>query len=484
MGDPSTDPRAAWLLAAQPGEVGALASAFHTVASQAQSAAAALRGARGDATWTGQAADAFRTQLGKLPGDLDNVQRSYQEVAGALDTYEGQLGPIRSQFQQVISQIEGVQGSLTSAQGQLTSAQGNLTTATNAPHAKLTSPAVVDAHTAVQSAGAQVGRLQGELTGLEGRGYGLLDEFDTVRGRARSTVSGAAGIAPSESWLAGALSAVGNFLVGVGEGIGKSVWDLISGHAIENFIEHPGWASLGELVKDIAVTASIVAMIAAPFAAPELLEADGAVLSEDALLEGAEAGAEAGAEGAEEGAESGMTSGEFLRGVVKYSGRVSTGGTIAGTGTDAAQGHWGAVGVDAAFLIAPNALSLPKSFDAIQGPGDSFSNALQIGDRGAERSASDFTQIQDYKILQEMGIEDAKGLAFPHGEPPPSLRNLDLNNPAAVRAAVDQTLQTANRASATALHLGRPVANLFDNLVSDPVQDGIKHHYHLEPTGG
>jgi hypothetical protein len=470
MGDPSTDPRAAWLLAAQPGEVGALAGAFHRVAWQAQSTSAALRGAHGDATWTGQAADAFRTQLGKLPGDLDKVQSSYQEVASALDTYEGQLGPIKSQFQQVVSQIEGVQGSLASAQGQLTTAQGNLTTATNAPHAKPTTPAVVDAHNAVQSAGAQVGRLQGELTGLEGRGYGLLDEFDTARGRARSTVSGAAGIAPSESWLAGALSAVGNFLVGVGEGIGKSVWDLISGHAIENFIEHPGWASLGELVKDIAVTASLVALVVAPFAAPELLEADSAVLSEDALAAGTETAGEEGT----------MAAGQVLRGVVDYSGKVSTYATVAGTGTDAAQGHWGAVGVDVAFLAAPSAIS--RSVGASSG--DAFSDALKIGEGTAARSADAFTRVQDYKILQEMGIGDAKGLAFPKGEAPPSLSNVDLNNPAAVRAAVDQTLQTANKQAATALHIGRPVANLFDNLVSDPTQEGIKHHFHLEPSGG
>jgi hypothetical protein len=470
MGDPRSDPRAAWLLAAEPSEVGALAGAFQRVASQAQSTSAALRGAHGDATWTGQAADAFRTQLGQLPGDLDKVERSYQEVGSALDAYEGQLGPIKSQFQQVISQIEAAQGSLTSAQGQLTTAQGSLSTATSAPHAKPTSPAVVSAHSAVQTASAQVGRLQGELSGLESRGFGLLDEFDTARGRARSAVSGAAGIAPSESWLAGALSAVGNFVVGVAEGIGKSVWDLISGHAIENFIEHPGWASLGELVKDIAVTASLVALVVAPFAAPEVLEADSAVLSEDALAAGTETAGEA----------ESMTAGTVARSVVNYSGKISTDATIAGTGTDAMQGHWGAVGVDVAFLAAPGAVS--KSFGASSG--DAVSNALKIGEGTAARSADAFTRMQDFKILDEMGITDAKGLAFRDGVPPPSLRGVDLANPAAVKAATDQALQSANTSAARALHFGRPVANLFDNLASDPAEDGIKHHFHLVPADG
>jgi hypothetical protein len=46
-------------------------------------------------------------------------------------------------------------------------------------------------------------------------------------------------------------------------------------HAIGNVIEHPGsLAAWGELVKDVAVTASIVVMVVDPLAAPELLEAD------------------------------------------------------------------------------------------------------------------------------------------------------------------------------------------------------------------
>src|SRR5580692_10168899 len=104
MANPLSDPRAARLLAASPAEVAALAGAFHRVAGQAQSSAAALRGANGDATWTGGAADAFRKQLGELPSDLDSVQHSYGDVATALDTYEGQLGPIRSQFQSLATQ--------------------------------------------------------------------------------------------------------------------------------------------------------------------------------------------------------------------------------------------------------------------------------------------------------------------------------------------------------------------------------------------
>ena len=115
----------------------------------------------------------------------------------------------------------------------------------------------------------------------------LLDEFDTVRGHARSAVSNAAGIAPSQGWFSGMMHSIGNFVDGVAKGIGKSVWDLVSGKAIINFVEHPSWKTFGELAKDVAVTASLVAMVAAPFAAPELAEADAVAVGADAAVDGA-----------------------------------------------------------------------------------------------------------------------------------------------------------------------------------------------------
>ena len=144
----------------------------------------------------------------------------------------------------------------------------------------------------VQAASGSVGRLQDEVSGLQSRGMSLLDEFDTIRGQARSTVSSAAGIAPSQGWFSSMMHSIGNFVEGVAKGIGKSVWDLVSGKAIINFIEHPSWKTFGELAKDVAVTASLVAMVAAPFAAPELAEADAVAVGADAAVDGAADAAE------------------------------------------------------------------------------------------------------------------------------------------------------------------------------------------------
>jgi hypothetical protein len=293
MGDPLTDPRAQQLLNADLGEIGSLASSFHRVASQAQNSARSLRGAQGDATWTGQAADAFRTQLGSLPGDLDKVQQSYGEVAGGLDSYEGQLGPIKSQFQSLATQLRSAQSSLTTAQGQLSTAKTNLSTASTAKGAKPTSAPVVDAHNAVSTASGAVGRLQGDVSGLEGHGYRLLDEFDTIRGQARSTVSSAAGIAPSQSWLSSCFHAIGNFMSGVGHvfvNIGKGVV-----HAAEDLpsdvwhvMEHPtdlhDWAKLGE---DTATVAGAVALVAAVVVCPADALGFGALADGAEVVEGA-----------------------------------------------------------------------------------------------------------------------------------------------------------------------------------------------------
>ena len=166
MSDPLTDPRATALLAAQPDEVDALGREFRRVATQAETSISGLRGAHGDATWTGAAADAFRTQLGKLPGDLEKVHESYGEAASALSTYAGELGPLKSQFQSLVSQLHSAQSAVTTAQGNLSTAKGNLTSATSAPHAKSSSPAVVNAHNAVSTAGGALTQAQGELSGL------------------------------------------------------------------------------------------------------------------------------------------------------------------------------------------------------------------------------------------------------------------------------------------------------------------------------
>jgi uncharacterized protein YukE len=487
MGDPLSDPRAQKLLSASTGEISSLAGAFRSVGTQAEVAAAGLRGAQNDATWTGSAASAFRAQVGKLPGQLDKVQHSYNEVATALYRYESGLGPVQSQFKSLATQLNSARSSLSTAQGQLTTARSDLTTATSAPHAKPTSPAVVNAHTALNNAATNVGNLQGQVSGLESRGYQLLDEFDTIRGHARSVVSSAAGIAPSQSWLSGALhdlgnamGDVGNWFVGAGKflyGVGKGVVDDIGNlpTAIANVYDHPGdLKAWGTLVKDVAVTASVVAMVAAPFAAPELAEADAAVDGAAALTDGAEGTAEA--------ASTASRFGTAMRGVSNWGGRASTASGLSQSGIDAGQGDWRAAALDVGFAAAPNLGSVPKSFDDIKGFGDLATNAFGIGDKAASSAAEDYTalskaqgSVADYQQFREWGLspQTAQSMAFDNGVPD-VLKGTNLDSAASYSQALAGAQSRMQSTAATAMHIGRPVAGIVDKVAAEPLQEKIK----------
>ena len=54
-----------------------------------------------------------------------------------------------------------------------------------------------------------------------------------------SRISDAGGRAPSHHWWQSAFSAVGNFVKDAAVDIGKSVWNLVSGKTIMDFIRHP-----------------------------------------------------------------------------------------------------------------------------------------------------------------------------------------------------------------------------------------------------
>jgi hypothetical protein len=426
MGDPLTDPRAQELVSAEPGEVSALAVAFRRVAGQAETAAAGLRGAQGDATWTGQAADAFRHQLGKLPGDLDTVQRSYGAVADALGVYESQLGDLQRRFHALADQIIQARQSLSGAQTTLSGATSALHDVTAAPpKSAVQRAAVSSAEGAFNAASGAVTRIQGEISSLEGQAYRLLDEFDSDRGRTRSAVSGAAGVAPHQSWWSSVFHAVENFMEDAAKSIYNHIKDLVP--ALIAFVEHPTLDGFARLVEDIAVTASVIAMIAAPFAAPEIEAADAALAAGEAATEGGEAAvagatAEATTEAATttatatteaatteaatteaatteaattevtttdataatgdatattdaaatgDGAATGESGSGFstartaMRSVSNWGGRVSTVAGATGVGTDVAQGHYGAAALDAAALVAPQVV--PRAMGGLNG---------------------------------------------------------------------------------------------------------------------
>lgn len=270
------DPRASDLLAASPEELDALAGQFQRVAGEARTAIDGLRGAHGDEHWTGAAAAAFRTQLGKLPGDLQGVETSYNETASALRAYARDLGPVKHQFQALAGQLQSTQQKLAGAQSALTSAQGNLSTAKSAPKATSGTPAVKTATTAVHHASNAVGGLQDEISGLNSRGYQLLDEFDTIRRQAVTAVSKAAAVAPQHhsSWFSSVCGAIGDVVKDGGKflaGMGEDVWNAaksLPGDVV-TVAEHPGdWHDWLKFGQDLGTVAGAIGLVAAVVACP------------------------------------------------------------------------------------------------------------------------------------------------------------------------------------------------------------------------
>jgi uncharacterized protein YukE len=436
------------LLASDPDEVAALASAFRTVANQSETAINALQGAHGDLNWTGAAADAFRQQLGKLPGDLAKVHQSYGEVATALDGYGDELGPLRSRFISLQNEFDSLQSSLTTAQGNVTSAQGSLSTAKQAPKATSSTPAVVTAHTAVSNAQGAVNRLQDQISGIEHHASTVLTQFDTARSHAVSTVSSAQGLAPEHHWWQSALAAVGNFMSGVGhvawtlvKQVGKAAEDLPGD--VANVILHPlnlhDWAKLGE---DAGTVAGAVALVAAVVVFP----ADAAGL--DAVVTGVEA--------IGDGAETVGT----VAGLVKTD-------ADAGLAEDG-QGSWKTV----AFDTVGDVVGTVKA----PGLGDAETDAAHLA--GKSKALDQFTDGTESGLSAKaaraaLDPQDSKFLTT-------SLK--DLSNPAKVKYMASSTEASLEKAESLEHKLN--LQNQIGHTVYDKGSEAVKDQVDPEPVGG
>ncbi len=381
MSDLLSDPRARALQSADSGEVASLAGQFRRVASQAETAMTGLQGARNDATWTGHAADLFREKLGKLPGDLQKVAQSYGDAATALSTYANELGPLKSQFSALVPQITSAQTNLITAQSSLGTAQNALTTAQNAKGAKPSDPTVSTAQTTVSNASGAATRAQGTLDGLDGRALHILDEFDHVRGQARSAISTAAAIAPEDhsSWFSSAVSAVGSFVSGAAKfiaGAAVSVWKAAGRlpgdftYLCHHLNDLKAWS---KFAGDLGTVAGAVALVAAVIVCP--LDAAG--------LEGAAA---------------------LFSAVDTGAGAVALGATADKTIWDTSlalhhQGSWKEVAFDAGSLLMSGA-RIP-GLKGAKGAATGLDNTAGALEQYAADRASGLTATQAYSALSD-----------------------------------------------------------------------------------
>jgi cell wall-associated NlpC family hydrolase len=189
--DPLADPRAEDLLAAVPGDVSALATAFHTAAHEAGMTATGLRAARNDGLWSGHAADAFRESIGRVPAELERVRTGYSAVAMALSDYEETLALVQSAFVRVVGEISDIRGQISTAQTTATTAQRGM-----APGHPMSYTDLLAAELAIARAKHTLEGYHAEARRLHTRAFTLLDEFDTARQLCRATVAAAQRTAP------------------------------------------------------------------------------------------------------------------------------------------------------------------------------------------------------------------------------------------------------------------------------------------------
>jgi len=262
-GDPRNDPRANELLSADLGTINRLVIDLREVAGTAQMTAAGLRGARGDATWTGTAATAYRDDLGRFPAQLDMVSASYQEAGDALDNYEGLLSTVQPAFKSICQQYADAQTQLTNQTGHFNKLY-NEVTADEAKDPSHATPLHLD--DAYVKAMYAVDNTQNELSQLSNAGFKLLQEFEDGRSSAKGRVSSASQVPPRPS-SPGAVSQFGNFMAGVGVTIfdglvdaGKGLVNEVAGTitAAENFANHPSLSNFANLAGHVAIDGGII----------------------------------------------------------------------------------------------------------------------------------------------------------------------------------------------------------------------------------
>ncbi len=195
MTDLLSDPRVNDLLLARPAEIATLADYFRRAAEESISTATGLRAAQHDGIWHGEAAEAFRHAIGRMPGRLDSLHAGFRDAGAALSAYEAALNRIQAAFGQVIGAIQSWSAELGPARAAADTARIDLRQLLNRPGIR---SSVILA--AIQDVERAEGRL-GDITDVVGRlhrsAWALLDEFEHQRTACRSQIAVARQLAPA-----------------------------------------------------------------------------------------------------------------------------------------------------------------------------------------------------------------------------------------------------------------------------------------------
>lgn len=267
-----------------PGDPGAL----QTLSSQLRATAGQVADIRGrfagrgtGAHWSGRAAEAFRSSLNELPGELDKLYGSYTVAADAIGAYAGTLAELQGRANWYAGQIEEAAAAQQAAQARSAAAARDLHAARQA-HASATDPvsqssaqrAMEHAGSAIAHANAEHDEALSKVASLHAAAAANHDAFEAAAQTCCSQLDIASHLGIRNS-VVKALEHVGGqvlqTLASPFVWAGKEVykWGDHALHDAETFLHDPSWENLRNVLEDakapleVAGAALLIAGLAA-----------------------------------------------------------------------------------------------------------------------------------------------------------------------------------------------------------------------------
>jgi hypothetical protein len=288
------------------GAVGSIAGRLRTAANNVHTIQSRISSNGLHGSWSGQAANAFESTLGQLPGELDKLGASFDAAAGALERFGSSLDTAQAKANWLAAKIEQAEGDMRGAQARHDSASRDLAHAerahTNAsdPASKVSAQQAVDqARAAAASAQAAVDDHNSEIASYRKQAESNREQYEEAVRACCGAVDAASALGIQNTVLGG----VGHFMGEVGGvvaapfvWVGGQIGDV--GHAVVGWVDQ-NWETirgvldkLGQALAVVGVLAAVVAVFVQPeLALPLFLYAsraqavtDGAMGAGDAFV--------------------------------------------------------------------------------------------------------------------------------------------------------------------------------------------------------
>ena len=286
-----------------------------------------------EGAWSGHAADAFRSTLHSVPGELDTIVAAFNEAASAVRGFAGELEELQANARWHNQQLASEEGELERARATAAARQAEVASAARA-HASATDPvtlsnasrALAASEGMLRAATSDVEGLGSAISRLAGTGSQIEEEYNAAVRRTAGAIEAARASAgrfidSNTGHSHGLFGKIGHFIGGAGrlaehvgrdaehgaEWAGKEVvhagegvvhWGERTAHDLTALDEHPSWGTLRAVLVDakgplevagvvLAIAAVVVTggAAAAPMIAALSADVAFANVADDALIE-------------------------------------------------------------------------------------------------------------------------------------------------------------------------------------------------------